>query len=85
MSQIKMKYIKKLLDTIYVPQNNNSPYLHARYVLPLFVMNCQRAIKAHHQKEVVEEIIKHSPNQHVKPKTLQAHPPKSIHAPPERS
>ena len=69
-----MKYIKKLLDTIYVPQNKISPYLHAQYALPLFVTNCQRAIKAHHQKEVVEETVKHSPNQHIKPEAPQPHP-----------
>ena len=32
-----------------------------KYVLPLFVMECQRAIKIHHQKEVVVRIVETVP------------------------
>ena len=92
MSQIKRNTSKKLLNTIYVPQNKKTPpkqktpsiSMHNMYS-SFFVMNCQKAIKAHHQKEVVEETIEHLPNQLVKPEAQQAHPPKSVHALPERS
>ena len=54
-SKEKNKYIKSQ-NKIHLPQafkynlapkQKNSPYQHA-YVLPLFVMNCQRAIITHH-------------------------------------
>ena len=68
MNQKKKKYIKEAPRYNLCTPKQKLPYLHAQYVLPLFVMNCQRAIKAHHQKEVVEEIVEYSPSYHVKPK-----------------
>ena len=43
-------------------------------------MNCQRAIKTHHQKVEVGKNVEYSPNRHVKPEAQPANPPKSVHA-----
>ena len=85
MSQIKKKKNIKLLDKqSKAPQTPKLPLSPSIYVLPLFVMNFQRAIRTHHQKEVEEKTVKHSPNQHAKPEVSWAHPTKSIHVLPER-
>ena len=42
-------------------------------------MNCQRAIKTHHQNVEARKNVEHSLNPHVKPEAPWAHPPKSIH------
>ena len=54
-------------------------------VLPLFVMECQRAIIIHHQKEVVEATVSNTLDPLAKNEAHQACPPKSDHKPPKRS
>ena len=56
-----------------------------KYVLPLFVTECQRAIIIHHQKEVAEAIVSNALDLLAKHETHQACPPKTNHEPPERS
>ena len=50
MSQNKKKYIKEALRYNLCTLKQKLPYLHAQYVLPLFMTNCQRAIMTHHKK-----------------------------------
>ena len=54
-----------------------------KYILLLFVTECQRAIKIHHKKEVAVKIVKTVPTLHAIHESHRARPPKSIHEPPE--
>ena len=54
-------------------------------VLPLFVMECQKAIKIHHQKEVAVRIVETVPTLLARHGSHRARPPKSVYEPPERS
>ena len=54
-------------------------------VLPLFVTECQRAIKIHHQKEVAVRIIEIMPTLLTRHESYRSRPPKSVHELLERS
>ena len=54
-------------------------------ILPLFVTECQRAIRIHHQKEVAEANDEDALDQLSKHGSHQACPPKADHESPERS
>ena len=78
------------LKTPQAPQNKkNLPLatktpLQVKTLLPLFVMECQRAITSHYQKEVVR-VNEDARSQLAEHESHQASPPKSDQVPPERS
>ena len=59
-----LKQLHKLQPTkINSPPENKNKYKYKNsYVLPLFVTECQRAIKIHHQKEVAMKNSETVPN-----------------------
>ena len=65
-------------------ENKNKYKCKNSYVLPLFVIECQRAIKTHHQKEVAMRNAETVPNLLVNHESHQEHPPKSVFEPPEQ-
>ena len=67
------------------PENKNKVLSQNNYVLPLFVMECQRAIKTHHQKEVAVKNVETMPNPLANHESHQERPPKSVLMPPEQS
>ena len=78
------------LDTIYSSNKQKLPLTTKTLykcpnVLPIFVTECQRAIRIHHQKEVAEVIVENAQDLLVKHGFRQASPPKANHEPPERS
>ena len=66
-------------------ERQNKVLSKIKYVLPLFVTKCQRAIKIHYQEEVAVKIVETMPTLHAIHESHQAHPPKFVHEPPERS
>ena len=78
----------KHLDTIEninktPPKTKISSTKYSSNILPHFVMECQRAIRIHHQKEVAKANIENVPNLLAKHGAHQACPSKSNHEPPE--
>ena len=63
------------------PENKTLQVL--KYVLPLFVTECQTVVKIHYQKEVEVGIIKIVPTLRAIHESHRARPPKFVHEPPE--
>ena len=71
------------MQTKNLPLTTKTP-LQGKTLLPLFVMECQKAITSRHQKEVVRVNVD-AQSRLAELASHQANPPKSDHEPPERS
>ena len=56
-----------------------------KYVLPLFVTECQKAVEIHHEKEVAVRIDETEPTLRAIHESHLPRPPKSVHEPPKQS
>ena len=84
MSQKKKMEIRNEVPryNLIAPQIQKTPPNYknsSTYVLPLFVTECQRPIRIHHQKEVAEVTVSNAPDPLAEHEAHQACPPKSNH------
>lgn len=81
-----MKHLDTIENINKTPPKTKISYTkYSSNILPHFVMECQRAIRIHHQKEVAKANIEDTPHQLSKHGSHQANPSKADHESPKRS